>query len=96
MSTDRNRDDERRQFESDVSYEAWSRGFNPDRAADCATDCYYDGRTPTECVDGYARQQRHEREARELAATEEEQMRADWERQCYANQESDEQSESGG
>lgn len=82
MSTDRNRDDERRQFESDVTYEAWSRGLNPDRAADCATDCYYDGRTPTECVDGYARQQRHER--------------ADWERQCYANQESDEQSESDG
>ncbi len=65
--------DERRQFENDVFYDAWSRGLNPDRAIECADDCYYDRRTPSECVNGYERQvhvrqeeQRIEREAEEM------------------------------
>ena len=65
--------DERRKFEGDVFYEAWRRGLDPDRATQCADDCYYDGRSPESCVDGYqhkverARQQRREQEAMEEA-----------------------------
>lgn len=44
--------DKRRKFEEDVAYEAWARGLNPDRATECAEDCYYAGRTADECVDG--------------------------------------------
>jgi len=63
--------DERREFEGDVFYEAWRRGLNPDRAVQCADDCYCDGRTPEQCVDGYARRVRAERERRELEAMQE-------------------------
>lgn len=48
------RSDERRKYENDVFYEAWARGLDPDRATECAEDCYYDGRSPEACVDGYA------------------------------------------
>ncbi len=57
--------DDRRKFENDVFYDAWSRGLNPDRATECADDCYYDGRTASECVDGYARQVERQRQARQ-------------------------------
>lgn len=50
---DRNEEQRRRDFEGDVFYEAWRRGLNPDRATDCAMDCYHDGRTPDQCINGY-------------------------------------------
>lgn len=59
------RRDEIRKYENDVFYEAWSRGLNPDRAVECAEDCYWNGREPEQCVDGYQRhllQQRQQRE----------------------------------
>lgn len=45
--------DEERKFENDVYYEAWCRGLDPDRAVECASDCFWDGRSPEACVDGY-------------------------------------------
>lgn len=80
-------DDARRKFEGDVFYEAWARGLNPDRAVECASDCYYDRRTPSECVDGFARQERRAREARELARQEEEYLLAEQEREYYRQME---------
>lgn len=53
-------------FEYDVFYEAWTRGLNPDRATECASDCYYAGRTASECVDGYERQVERQREAHRI------------------------------
>lgn len=75
-----------RKFEGDVFYEAWSRGINPDRAAECAYDCYRDGITPTECVDGTARMERRERESRQLARDEAAYLE-EQERQRYEEQE---------
>lgn len=60
------RRERQREYRSDVFYEAWRRGLDPDRAADCADDCYYDSKTPTECVDETARAIRAARERREL------------------------------
>lgn len=65
--------DERREFEADVFYEAWRRGYDPDRAVACADDCYYNDRTPEQCVDGYAREVRERREAREREEYEQQQ-----------------------
>lgn len=72
MKTYEERRDERREYEADVSYEAWRRGMNPDRAVGCASDCYYDGKSASECVDGTQREIRREREAREQRQMEEE------------------------
>lgn len=58
------REEARREYRADVFYEAWRSGIDPDRAADCANDCYYDGRTPEQCVAGTAREIRDERDAR--------------------------------
>ena len=51
-----------REFEHDVFYEAWRAGMNPDRAVECASDCYWDGKTPQECVEGHARAIRRARD----------------------------------
>ena len=59
----RNRDEEIRKYEGDVYYDAWRRGLNPDRAVDCARDCYWDGCQPEECVDGFAAKERRKRQA---------------------------------
>jgi len=76
------REEERREYRADVFYEAWRRGIDPDRASECASDCYYDGRSASECVDGTAAQIRREREARQEREYEEErQMAAEYERQ---------------
>lgn len=61
---DRNEEQRRRDFEGDVFYEAWRRGLNPDRATDCAMDCYHDGRTPDQCINGYEAHARRQREQR--------------------------------
>ena len=66
------RDEERRQYSGDVFYEAWKRGIDPDRASECASDCYYDGKSASECVDGTEHKIRREREAREQRLSEEE------------------------
>jgi hypothetical protein len=58
------RREEQRKFEADVFYDAWRRGLDPDRAVGCARDCHDDGRTPEECVDGFAARERQRREAR--------------------------------
>jgi len=58
---------DRRKFEGDVAYEAWRRGLNPDRAVECADDCYWDRKTPEECVEAFARKERARREARRAA-----------------------------
>lgn len=63
------RDDERRNYEADVFYAAWRRGLDPDRATECADDCYWNGRTPTECVDGFARKERDKARDRREAMT---------------------------
>lgn len=63
---DRTEQQRRRDFESDVFFEAWRRGLNPDRATDCAQDCYWDGRSPEQCVDGYEARVRAQREQRQL------------------------------
>jgi hypothetical protein len=75
MKTYEERRQEEREYQADVEYEAWRRGMNPDRASACASDCYYHGKTASECVDGTQREIRRQREARELAQMEEEQMR---------------------
>jgi len=62
---DRERE-ERRQFEGDVFYDAWRRGLNPDRAVECADDCRDAGRTPEQCVDGYASKVRQQREQSQI------------------------------
>lgn len=64
--------EDRRKYEADVWYEAWRRGYDADRAAECAEDCYYAGRLPEQCVDGYASRARAEHERRELEAYERE------------------------
>ena len=61
----RNDRDERHKYEGDVFYEAWRRGLNPDNAVECAEDCYYDDRTPEQCVDGYAARRRAKLEMQE-------------------------------
>lgn len=68
---DRQRE-ERRQYENDVWYEAWRNGYNPDRATECAQDCYEAQRSLEQCVEGYASRVRAERERRELAQAERE------------------------
>ena len=78
----RDRDDQR-EYEGDVFYEAWRRGMDPDRAVRCANDCYWDGKTASECVDGTAIEMRRERERRE----EEAMMAQEQERQYYEQQE---------
>lgn len=86
------------EFRGDVFYEAWRRGLNPDRAVDCASDCFYDGRSPSECVDGFERSERRRRDERELQHREEEehylreqeerrQQEAEWEAQQAAQEE---------
>lgn len=62
----------RREFENDVFYDAWRRGLNPDRATECAMDCYWEGRTPEQCVDGYEAQVRRQREQRRYEEEQEE------------------------
>lgn len=94
-----NSNDERRKFSSDVFVEAWSRGLNPDRATDCADDCYYGGRSASECVDGYARQVNRQRAARiEQEQSEEQAYYEEMERQHYAQLEEEQSAEerSGG
>lgn len=61
------RRDEQQEFKDDVIYEAWRRGLNPDRAVECADDCYWNDRTPEQCVDGYARKVKAARERQENA-----------------------------
>lgn len=78
--------DARREFEADVFYDAWSRGLNPDRATQCADDCYYDGRTASECVDGYARQVERQRQERQM---EEDRQAQEYEAAYYAQLEQD-------
>lgn len=68
------RRDKRREYEGDVFYDAWRRGIDPDRAVQCASDCYYDGKSAEECVDGTAREIRRERERRQERQWEEEQQ----------------------
>jgi hypothetical protein len=84
MKTYEERRREEREYQADVEYEAWRRGINPDRASECASDCYYDGKTASECVDGTQRELRRQREARELRMFEEEQMRQ-YEEEYYRN-----------
>lgn len=83
----RHNKDERREFEGDVFVEAWRRGLNPDRASDCASDCYYEGRTPTQCVDGYEqqvrRQQARRQEERELEERQEREYYEEMERRHW-------------
>lgn len=62
MSRWREHREREREFESEVFYEAWRSGLNPDRAAECAADCYWDGKTPQECVDDHARAMRRARD----------------------------------
>ena len=85
--------EERRKYDGDVVYEAWRRGLNSDRAADCADDCYYAGRSPEECVDGLARRERAAREHRQ----EQERQEADYlyqqEQEYYAQQQQEQQPE---
>lgn len=88
-------DKTRSEYESEVFYEAWRRGIDPDRAVRCADDCYYDRRSAEECVDGTARQIRAEREKRQQAEAEElalyeKQQRAYWEEQERLAAEADE------
>ena len=75
MRTREEEREERRRFEADVYYEAWRQGRDPDRYSECAEDCYYDGKSPQECVADTAERERsmraalvewpYEREARE-------------------------------
>lgn len=70
--------DKSRKYCDDVFYEAWRRGVDPDWAADCAEDCYYDGWSPEECVDQMIARDRRKRERRreeELAQEEYEHQR---------------------
>lgn len=60
------RRDEQREFENDVFYEAWRRGLDPDRAVQCADDCYWDGKTPEDCVNEYQQKVCAARERRQL------------------------------
>lgn len=94
MSRDR---DDRRQFENDVYYEAWRRGMDPDRAVDCADDCYYAGRRPDECVDDHEAQMSRQRRATQeeadyyehqhyLAMQEQEREHEEWLAQQQATQ----------
>lgn len=76
--------EERRQYEGDVFYDAWRRGLNPGRAVECAEDCYYAGRSPEQCVDGYAQRVRSERERRDAARQEEERQLYEAEQAHYA------------
>lgn len=62
--------DERREYKADVFYEAWCRGYNPDKAVDCAYDCFDAGRSPKQCVDGYAQRVR-DQQRREAAEEDE-------------------------
>lgn len=57
-----NRESERREYEADVFYEAWRRGYNPDNAVACAYDCYYEGKAASECVQEYAERVEQRRE----------------------------------
>ena len=62
----RDRRDEINKYEADVYYEAWRRNENPDRAVDCAQDCYWEGHSADECVDGYQRRRaRREKQEQE-------------------------------
>lgn len=79
------RNDERRKYEGDVFYEAWRRGLNPDRATDCATDCFYDGRSPEQCVDGYEARERRRRQRREQEECPEEQYPEEWPRRRFVD-----------
>ncbi len=56
---------ERKEYEGDVAYEAWRRGHNPDNFTECAVDCYYDGKSPKQCVDDTVRRIRYQQEQRE-------------------------------
>ncbi len=61
---------EREEYEADVFYEAWRRGYNPDNAVECAYDCFDYGCSPEACVDGYAQRVKARREEREMEAIE--------------------------
>lgn len=51
--------DEQRKFESDVYYEVWLRGGNPDRIDyDRLSDCYYDQHDAGTCASRIIRSQR--------------------------------------
>lgn len=75
--------DEKHKYEMDVFYEAWRRGLNPDNAVNCADDCYWNQRTPEQCVDGYQSRLRNRREQAEM-----EQMREheEYEAFCAASE----------
>jgi hypothetical protein len=77
---------DRRKFESDVFYEAWVRGYDAERAAQCADDCYWNHRTPEQCVDDYGARVRAEHERQELARMEEEYHLAQAAREHYEQQ----------
>jgi hypothetical protein len=55
-----------REFKADVFYEAWRAGINPDRAVACASDCYWDGKTPGECVDDHIRSMHRRRDPEDI------------------------------
>lgn len=63
MRTREEEREERRRFEADVYYEAWRQGRDPDRYAECAEDCYYDGKSPKECVADTVERDRRRRAA---------------------------------
>lgn len=74
--------DKSRKYCDDVFYEAWRRGVDPDWAADCAEDCYYDGWSPEECVDQMIARDRRKRERRrEEELAQEELAQEEYERQ---------------
>lgn len=78
----RDEDDRWDRYRGDVFYEAWRRGIDPDRAADCARDCFYDGRSAEECVNGTANEIRREQKRREEQRYQEIEM----ERRAYEEQ----------
>jgi len=84
--------DERNEYRADVYYEAWRRGYDPERAVECADDCRMNGRYPSECVDGYAAEVRRERNRREEAQEEEAYM-LEMQRIHYEQQQQEEQQE---
>jgi len=74
MRSDEERRAERRKFEADVHYEAWRRGLDGDVAADRAEDAYYEGCSPEQCVDNYAREVARRREDRQMAEQQEQEQ----------------------
>lgn len=86
--------DKRDEFFGDAVYEAWRSGRDSDRITrDCTDDCYYEGRSPEQCVQGfYGPIERRAREARELEQQQEEEYyRAMEEQHRQSQQEAEEQ-----